>query len=52
MPYDAGIFHLIMMYLRIIGKKISKAGLRDLIVESDVLGIGSVDKVLPGKMHN
>ena len=38
-----GNFHMIMMYLGIIGKKNSEAGLRDLIVQRDVLAIGSVD---------
>ena len=38
-----GNFHMIMMYLGIIGKKISEAGLRDLIVQRDVLAICSVD---------
>ena len=40
------------MYVGVIGKKISDAGLRDFIVQSDVLAEGSVDKVLSGKMHN
>ena len=40
------------MYVGVIGKKISDAGLGDFIVQSDVLAEGSVDKVLSGKMHN
>ena len=43
---------MIIMYVGIIGKKFSKADLRDLIVESDVLAIELVDKVLSGKMYN
>ena len=40
-----------MIYVGIIGKFFSKAGLRGLIVQSEVLAIGSVDKVLSGKMY-
>ena len=47
-----GIFHVIMMYLGIIGKKCSKAGIRELSVQSDILAIESVNKVLSGKMFN
>ena len=47
-----GIFHVIMMYLGIIGKKCSKAGIRELSVQSDILAIESVNKVLSGKMYN
>ena len=32
-----GIFHMIMMYLGIMGKKFSDAGLGDLIVQSKVM---------------
>ena len=47
-----GIFHMIMMYLGIIGRNISHAGLKDLIIQSDVVATGSVDKALSGKMYN
>ena len=47
-----GIFHMIMMYLGIIGKKFSDVGLKDLIIQSDVVATGSVDKALSGKMYN
>lgn len=47
-----GIFHVIMMYLGIMGKKCSKAGIRELRVQSDILAIESVNKVLSGKMYN
>ena len=46
-----GIFHMIMMYLGIIGKKFSDAGLKDLVVQSDVVATGSADKALSGKMY-
>ena len=38
-----GIFHMIMMYLGIIGKNFSDAGLKDLLIQSDVVTTGSVD---------
>ena len=47
-----GIFHTIMMYLGIIGKCFGDGGLRDLLVQSEVLAEGSVDRVLSGKMYN
>ena len=47
-----GIFHMIMMYLGIIGKKFSDASLKDLVVQSDVVATGSADKALSGKMYN
>ena len=45
------IFHVIMIYLGIIGKTFSEAGLRDVIVQSDVIAIRSVHKTLSGKMY-
>ena len=42
-----GIFHMIMMYLGIIGKKFSDAGLKDHVVAT-----GSADKALTGEMYN
>ena len=47
-----GIFHTIMMYLGIIGKRFGDGGLRDLLVQSEVLAEGSVDRALSGKMYN
>ena len=47
-----GIFHMIMVYLGIIDKKILDAGLIDLIVQSDVVATGSVDKALSDNMYN
>ena len=47
-----GIFHTIMMYLGIIGKRFRDAGLRDLLVQSEVIAEGSVDRALSGKMYN
>ena len=47
-----GIFHMIMMYLGIIGKTFSGAGLKELVVQSYVVATGSADKALSGKMYN
>ena len=47
-----GTFHMVMMYLGIIGKRFKDAGLRDILIQSQVLAEGSVDKALPGKMYN
>ena len=47
-----GIFHMIMMYLGVISKKFSDASLKDLIIQSNVLATGSVDKALSSKMYN
>ena len=44
-----GIFHTIMMYLGIIGKRFGDGGL---LVQSEVLTEGSVDRALSGKMYN
>ena len=47
-----GIFHMITMYLGIIGNKFSDAGFKNHIIQSDVVATGSVDKALSGKMYN
>ena len=47
-----GIFHMITMYFDIIGNKFSDAGFKNLIIQSDVVAAGSVDKALSGKMYN
>ena len=46
------MFHMVMMYLGIIGKRFKDAGLRDILIQSQVLAEGSVDKALAGKMYN
>ena len=46
------IIHMMMMYLGIMGRTFSDAGLRDFIVQSDVVATGSIDKTLNGKMYN
>ena len=47
-----GVFHMLMMYLGIIGKRLKDAGLRDVLIHSQIMAEGSVDKALAGKMYN
>ena len=47
-----GNFHLMMMYLGVIGKRFGDAGLRDVMVQSDVIAQGSIDKALSGHTYN
>ena len=47
-----GIFYMTMMYLVITDNKFSDAGLKDLIIQSDVVVTGSVDKALSGRIYN
>ena len=47
-----GIFHTLMMYLGIFGKRFADGGLRDLLIQSEVIAEGSVDRALKGKMYN
>ena len=47
-----GIFHMLMMYLGIIGKRFKDAGLRDVLVQSEIVAEGSIERTLTGKMYN
>ena len=47
-----GIFHLLMMYLGIIGKRFKDAGLRDVLVQRETVAEGSIERALTGKMYN
>lgn len=47
-----GLFHMLMMYMHILSKRFSDAGLRDVLIQSNVIVEGSVDKALVGKMYN
>ena len=47
-----GIFHLLMMYLGIIGKRFKDAGLRDVLIQSEIVTEGSIERALTGKMYN
>ena len=46
------IFHTLMMYLVIIGKRFGDAGLADLLVQCEVLVDRSVKGALSGKIYN
>ena len=43
-----GMFHMIMMYLGIIGKRFKDAGMKDVLIQSEVISGGSIS----GKMNN
>ena len=47
-----GAFHIMCIYIAVIGKRFGDAGLRDIVVESNILGESSVDKMLKGKHYN
>ena len=47
-----GMFYMLMMFMHILSKRFSAAGLRDVIIQSGVVAEGSVDKTLSGKMYN
>ena len=47
-----GIFHTLMMYLSITGKRFQDARLRDLLIQSKVMAEGPIDRALIGKMYN
>ena len=44
-----GVFHIISMYLKDVGKIMSCNGLEDIRVDSKVRATGSVDGVIKGK---
>ena len=47
-----GIFHKIMMYLGVTGKRYKDAGVEDVLIQSEVIAEGSVDRALAGEMYN
>lgn len=47
-----GGFHACLTFIAVIGKRFSDAGLRDIIVEAELVGSGSIDGVLRGKQYN
>lgn len=47
-----GAFHTACTYLAVLGKRYGDAGLADILVESGVLGSGSIAGVLEGKHYN
>lgn len=42
---------MIMIYFGITGKIFSEAGWRNLVVQSNIIAIRSIDKILSGKMY-
>jgi hypothetical protein len=47
-----GEFHTIMSFLATIGKRFEKSGLEDLLVESQIVAVGSLKGVISGHMYN
>ncbi len=47
-----GAFHTVCNLLSVIGKRFQDGGLRDLIVETEIIAEGSVNSALYGKMYN
>jgi hypothetical protein len=47
-----GAFHTMCIFIAVIGKRFSDAGLRDIVIESNLLGESSVDQMLKGKYYN
>ena len=47
-----GSFHTICAFLAAIGKRFGDAGLADILVESGIVGSGSVAGVLEGRHYN
>ena len=45
-------FHIACTLLAVIGKRFKDAGLEDIIIESEIIGIGSVNGTLLGKHYN
>ncbi|XP_047132181.1 uncharacterized protein LOC124811086 [Hydra vulgaris] len=47
-----GVFHISCIFLTVIGKRFSDAGLQDWIIEAELCGKSSVDRILKGKHYN
>jgi len=47
-----GSFHIACVLMSVIGKRFGDSGLRDLLIESRIIGNGSVNGVLEGKHYN
>ena len=47
-----GGFHACCICLAVIAKRFSAAGLKDVIIETNLVGPGAVESVLKGKQHN
>lgn len=47
-----GSFHIACVFLTVIGKRFGDGGLRDLLLESTLVGSGSLNGVVEGKHYN
>ena len=47
-----GAFHTTCIFIAVIGKRFGDAGLRDIVIESNILGESSVEQILKGKHYN
>ena len=47
-----GSFHACCICLAVLGKRFGSAGLREIVVEADLTGPGSLEAVLRGKHYN
>ena len=47
-----GMFHMLMMYMHILSKRFSDAGIRDILIQSGTIAEGSQDKALYVKTYN
>ena len=47
-----GAFHTMCIFIAVIGKRFGDAGLRDIVIESNLLGESSVEQMLKGKHYN
>ena len=47
-----GAFHIILNFFAVVVHRFWSAGLRDVLLEADVLASGSVDAVLDGRHYN
>ena len=46
-----GMFHMLMMYMHILSKRFSDAGIRDILIQNGTIAEGSVDKAMCAKMY-
>ena len=47
-----GGFHTMSIFIAVIGKRFADAGLRDIVIEANLLGESSVDQMIKGKHYN
>ena len=47
-----GGFHACCIFLAVIGKRFASGGLKDIVIESGLVGSGTIESVLKGKQYN